>query len=99
MTLTGRHLLLLGLIPLICRQVAATCYGNACPEQHETATAQGLLGDSLNAVDAASECSNKSYRAPEPVRGCSLKKDLLRIDAWTPSVHDLHCAAASGALS
>ena len=67
MTLAGRHLLL-GLIPLICGQAAATCYGNACPEQHETATAQGLLGDSLNAVNAVSECHNKSYTAPQPVR-------------------------------
>ena len=98
MTLTGRHLLLLGLIPLICGQAAATCYGNACPEQHETATVQGLLGDSLNAVNAASECGTKSYSAPQPVRGCSLKGIASIMMRGLHFVRDLHCAAATDAL-
>ena len=99
MTWTERHLLLLGLVLLICGQATATCYGSACPEQHERATAQGLLGDSLNAVNTASECSNKSYRAPEPVRGCNL------IGVASIMMRGLHpcttciAAAVAGALS
>ena len=95
MTLIGRHLLLLGLTPLICGQAAATCYGNACPEQHDTATAQGRLGDSLSAGNVASECSNKSYKAPEPVRACILK-GVASIGLHL--LHDLHGAAAAGVL-